>query len=58
MKDELYTQKEIEKLTLRLPKNVKNAVEKKAREEGLSLNSAIIQRLVWSINNDKHMQCQ
>ncbi|EUD08377.1 Arc family DNA-binding protein [Providencia alcalifaciens] len=58
MKDELYTQKEIEKLTLRLPKNVKNAVEKKAREEGLSLNSAIIQRLVWSINNDKYMQCQ
>lgn len=58
MKDELYTQREIEKLTLRLPKNVKNAVEKKAREEGLSLNSAIIQRLVWSINNDKHIQCQ
>ncbi|WP_446471400.1 hypothetical protein [Xenorhabdus stockiae] len=25
----------------------------KAKEEGLSLNSAIIQRLVWSINDEK-----
>ncbi|HCT5880586.1 TPA: Arc family DNA-binding protein [Morganella morganii] len=58
MKDALYTQREIEKLTLRLPKNVKVAVEEKAKKEGLSLNSAIIQRLVWSINNDKSMQCQ
>lgn len=58
MKDALYTQREIEKLTLRLPKNVKVAVEEKAKKEGLSLNSAIIQRLVWSIDNDKRMQCQ
>ncbi|EPF5868870.1 Arc family DNA-binding protein [Morganella morganii] len=55
MKDVLYTQREIEKLTLRLPKNVKVAVEEKAKKEGLSLNSAIIQRLVWSINNDNRM---
>lgn len=56
MKDAPYTQREIEKLTLRLPKNVKAAVEEKAKMEGLSLNSAIIQRLVWSINNDNRMR--
>lgn len=56
MKDALYTQREIEKLTLRLPKDVKVAVEEKAKKEGLSLNSAIIQRLVWSINNDNRIR--
>ncbi|HGJ5900075.1 Arc family DNA-binding protein [Arsenophonus apicola] len=53
--DVLYTQRATEKFTLRLPKRVKDQVERKAREEGLSLNSAIIQRLVWSIYNDKSM---
>ncbi|HGJ5920862.1 Arc family DNA-binding protein [Arsenophonus apicola] len=53
--DVLYTQRATEKFTLRLPKRVKDQVERKAKEEGLSLNSAIIQRLVWSINNDKSM---
>lgn len=53
MNDSLYTQRATEKFTLRLPKGVKEQVERKAKEEGLSLNSAIIQRLVWSINYDK-----
>lgn len=55
MNDLLYIQRATEKLTLRLPKGVKAQVERKAKEEGLSLNSAIIQRLVWSINFDKKM---
>ncbi|WP_159262535.1 Arc family DNA-binding protein [Proteus mirabilis] len=50
--DALYTQRATEKYNLRLPKGVKERLEKKAREEGLSLNSAIIQRLVWSLNNE------
>jgi predicted HicB family RNase H-like nuclease len=41
------------KFCLRLPTRIKEAVQKKAAEEGLSINSAIIQRLVWSLQNDK-----
>ncbi|EMK0755597.1 MULTISPECIES: Arc family DNA-binding protein [Morganellaceae] len=53
--DEIYTQRATERYNLRMPKRVKDSLEKKAREEGLSLNSAIIQRLVWSLNNDKNI---
>ncbi|EJD6109722.1 Arc family DNA-binding protein [Morganella morganii] len=56
--DTLYTQRATEKYNLRLPKRVKERLESRAKEEGLSLNSAIIQRLVWSLNNDKSMQHQ
>ncbi|AYY81167.1 MULTISPECIES: Arc family DNA-binding protein [Morganellaceae] len=52
MKDTVKAQCEIEKLTLRVPKKVKEAVAFKAREEGLSLNSALVQRIVWSLNNE------
>ncbi|WP_311751304.1 Arc family DNA-binding protein [Proteus terrae] len=52
MKDTVKAQYEIEKLTLRVPKKVKEAVAFKAREEGLSLNSALVQRIVWSLNNE------
>ncbi|MEY0256128.1 Arc family DNA-binding protein [Morganella morganii] len=54
--DTLYTHRATEKYSLRLPKRIKERLEQKAKEEGLSLNSAIIQRLVWSLNDDKHMQ--
>ncbi|PHM54523.1 MULTISPECIES: Arc family DNA-binding protein [Xenorhabdus] len=53
MKDALYTERATETFSLRLPKRVKEHVMSKAKEEGLSLNSAIIQRLVWSINDEK-----
>ncbi|OKP02621.1 Arc family DNA-binding protein [Xenorhabdus eapokensis] len=53
MKDSLYTERATEVFSLRLPKRVKAHVESKAREEGLSINAAIIQRLVWSINDEK-----
>ncbi|MBC8951139.1 Arc family DNA-binding protein [Xenorhabdus sp. TS4] len=53
MKDALYTERATETFSLRLPKRVKEHVISKAKEEGLSLNSAIIQRLVWSINDEK-----
>ncbi len=52
MKDTVKAQCEIEKLTLRVPKKVKEAVAFKAKEEGLSLNSALVQRIVWSLNNE------
>ncbi|MDM3576494.1 Arc family DNA-binding protein [Proteus mirabilis] len=53
--DELYTQKATERYNLRMPKRIKDSLEKKAREEGLSLNSAILQRLVWSLKNDERI---
>ncbi|RAW93955.1 MULTISPECIES: Arc family DNA-binding protein [unclassified Photorhabdus] len=56
MKDSLYTQRCSEHFTLRMPERVKSAIQQKASEEGLSLNSAIIQRLVWSLKNDERMQ--
>ncbi|MEX9651831.1 Arc family DNA-binding protein [Providencia rettgeri] len=52
MKDTIQHQCEIEKLTLRVPKKIKEAVAFKAKEEGLSLNSALVQRIVWSLNNE------
>ncbi|WP_194857129.1 Arc family DNA-binding protein [Morganella morganii] len=54
--DSLYTQRATEKYNLRLPRQVKERLEQQAKEEGLSLNSAIIQRLVWSLNNDNRMR--
>lgn len=53
MKDSLYTQRVIEAVSLRLPERVKKAIHEKAAEEGLSLNAAIVQRLVWSLKNDE-----
>jgi len=53
MKDLL--QRVIEQFSLRLPERVKKAVQEKAEEEGLSLNAAIVQRLVWSLKNDEKM---
>lgn len=39
-------------MKIRLPADVKQAIQAKAKREGLSLNSAIVQRLVWSIDED------
>lgn len=54
--DTLYAQRATEKYNLRLPKRVKDRLEQKAREEGLSLNSAIVQRLVWSLNDETNVR--
>lgn len=37
------------KLTLRYPRDVKEAFKKIAKEEGLSENSALVQALVWAL---------
>lgn len=37
------------KFNLRLPRSLKDEIQKLAAEEGLSMNSAIVQRLVWSM---------
>ena len=39
-------------LKLRLPEEVKNLIQQK-RREGLSMNAAIVQRLVWSLDEDR-----
>lgn len=39
-------------LKLRLPEDIKIAIQNKAKREGLSLNAAIVQRLVWSVEED------
>lgn len=38
---------------LRIPENVKLAIKSKADKEGLSINAAIIQRLVQSLQGDE-----
>lgn len=38
---------------LRMPSNLKKALKEKANKEGLSLNAAIIQRLVRSVQRDE-----
>lgn len=38
---------------LRMPEHVKAAIAKKADEEGLSINSAIVQRLVRSLKQEE-----
>lgn len=40
-------------MKIRLPADVRQAIQEKAAREGLSLNSAIVQRLVWSIEKDR-----
>ncbi|HGE8281631.1 MULTISPECIES: Arc family DNA-binding protein [Serratia] len=40
-------------LKLRLPEEVKNLIQQKAQREGLSMNAAIVQRLVWSLDEDR-----
>lgn len=39
--------------SLRIPTNLKKTLKAKASEEGLSLNAAIIQRLVKSVQRDE-----
>lgn len=38
---------------LRIPENIKLAIKSKADKEGLSINAAIIQRLVKSLQGDE-----
>lgn len=38
---------------LRMPDNVKLAIKSKADKEGLSINAAILQRLVQSLQGDE-----
>ncbi|WP_276972150.1 Arc family DNA-binding protein [Tatumella ptyseos] len=55
MKNALHSQRLMENFSLRLPERVKKAIQQKAEDEGLSLNAAIVQRLVWSLKNDDRM---
>lgn len=44
------------KLTLRYPRDLKEAFKKIAKEEGLSENSALVQGLVWWLKYREKMQ--
>lgn len=46
------------KLTLRYPREVKEAFKQIAKEEGLSENSALVQALVWALKFREGMATQ
>lgn len=52
------TKKNTATLTLRYPKEVKEAFKKIAHEEGLSENSALVQALVWALKFREGMHAQ
>lgn len=52
------TERNEAKLTLRYPREVKEAFKKIAREEGLSENSALVQALVWALKFREGMATQ
>lgn len=53
MQDVLYTGRKNVALNLRLPERMKEDIRKLAEMDGLSINSAIVQRLAKSLREDK-----
>ncbi|WP_273967986.1 Arc family DNA-binding protein [Enterobacter cancerogenus] len=49
----LYTGKKSESLLLRLPARMKEDIRQMAEMDGISINSAIIQRLAKSLREDR-----
>ncbi|WP_395303254.1 Arc family DNA-binding protein [Pectobacterium polonicum] len=51
--DTLYTQAKNEKFMLRLPERMKDEIRRMAEMDGISINSAIVQRLAKSLREEK-----
>ncbi|EOT1178723.1 Arc family DNA-binding protein [Franconibacter pulveris] len=49
----LYTQAKSEKFMLRLPESMKEQIRRLAEMDGISINSAIVQRLAKSLREEK-----
>lgn len=51
--DTLYTEAKSEKFMLRLPERMKEEIRRFAEMDGISINSAIVQRLAKSLRDGK-----
>lgn len=53
MSDQIYTCREKDNFMLRLPKRMKDEIKKLADMDGISINSAIVQRLSRSLREER-----
>ncbi|WP_313684204.1 Arc family DNA-binding protein [Pantoea sp.] len=53
MGDVLYTGRKSENFMLRLPERMKEEIRRLAEMDGISINSAIVQRLAKSLREDR-----
>ncbi|EAP4931241.1 Arc family DNA-binding protein [Salmonella enterica] len=53
MQDVLYTGRKNEVFNLRLPERMKEEIRKMAEMDGISINSAIVQRLAKSLREER-----
>ena len=53
MSDQLYACREKDNFMLRLPKRMKDEIKKLADMDGISINSAIVQRLSRSLREER-----
>lgn len=51
--DTLYTQRKSQSFQLRLPEDMKDQIRRMAEMDGISINSAIVQRLAKSLREDR-----
>ncbi|EBM0567306.1 Arc family DNA-binding protein [Salmonella enterica] len=53
MNDTLYTGRKTERFIVRLPERMKEEIRRVAEMDGISINSAIVQRLAKSLREDR-----
>ncbi|EAB9986816.1 Arc family DNA-binding protein [Salmonella enterica subsp. enterica serovar Reading] len=53
MQDVVYTGRKTESFQLRLPERMKEEIRKFAEMDGISINSAIVQRLAKSLRQER-----
>lgn len=53
MQEVLYTGRKNDSFQLRLPKGMKEDIRRMAEMDGISINSAIVQRLAKSLREDR-----
>ena len=53
MNDVLYTGRKSENILLRVPERMKEDIRRIAEMDGISINSAIVQRLAKSLREDR-----
>lgn len=53
MNDVLYTGRKSENILLRVPERMKEEIRRMAEMDGISINSAIVQRLAKSLRDER-----
>ncbi|EBL3323377.1 Arc family DNA-binding protein [Salmonella enterica subsp. enterica] len=53
MNDVLYSGRKSENILLRVPERMKEEIRRQAEMDGISINSAIVQRLAKSLREDR-----